>query len=49
MIKNLRKLNQDEDNLIPNRFFDDLLGISIFIEYKNNGIYYYENNKRITT
>jgi hypothetical protein len=38
MIKNLIKLNQEDNNLIPNRFFDDLLGISIFIEYKNKGI-----------
>ena len=38
MIKNLKKLNQEDNNLIPNRFFDDLLGISIFIEYNNNGI-----------
>lgn len=38
MIKRLKNQKQDEDNLIPNRFFDDLLGISIFIEYKNNGI-----------
>ena len=46
MIKNLKKLNQEEDNIIPNRFFDDLLGISIFIEYKNNGIKNYGNNKK---
>jgi hypothetical protein len=38
MIKNLKKPEQEDNNLIPNRFFDDLLGISIFIEYNNNGI-----------